>query len=82
MNKIYRSQTNKLLTGTLGGIAEYFHINAQIIRILFVILSIWPGHLIFGLLAYVVCLVFISNKDDDHNNGRRNLTDVDEYDNK
>ena len=87
MIKIYRSQTDRELTGLLGGIAEYFHINSQILRIIFVVLSIFPGHLIAGLLIYVICLVVVPanpNVYSGHKNTdkqtRRNLTDVDEFD--
>ncbi|CAI2643301.1 hypothetical protein AKUA1404_04150 [Apilactobacillus kunkeei] len=87
MTKIYRSQTDRVLTGLLGGIAEYFHINSQILRIIFVVLSIFPGHLIAGLLIYVICLVVVPanpnvygvHKNTDKQT-RRNLTDVDEFD--
>lgn len=89
MTKIYRSQSDRLLTGLLGGIAEHFHINSQILRIIFVVLSIFPGHLIAGLLVYLICLVIIPVKPNIYGGGqstnrknRRNLTDVDEFDDK
>lgn len=89
MTKIYRSQTDRVLTGVLGGIAEYLHINSQLLRIAFVVLSIFPGHLIAGLLVYVICLVIIPVNPNQMNGSktketknRRNLTDVDEYNEK
>lgn len=89
MTKIYRSQSDRLLTGLLGGIAEYFHINSQLLRIIFVVLSIIPGHLIGGLLLYVICLVIVPANPNVYGGGhttykqtRRNLTDVDEFNEK
>ncbi len=86
MTKIYRSQNDRILTGLLGGIAEYLHINSQLLRIAFVILSIFPGHLIAGLLVYVICLVIIpvnpnvyGGRQDASKQTRRNLNDVDEF---
>ncbi|WP_220730174.1 PspC domain-containing protein [Apilactobacillus zhangqiuensis] len=89
MTKIYRSQTDRVLTGLLGGVAEYFHINSQLLRIIFVVLSIYPGHLIAGLLIYLICLVIVpvnpnvyGGRHTDKKRTRRNLTDVDEFNEK
>ncbi|KPN79988.1 Phage shock protein C, PspC [Apilactobacillus kunkeei] len=89
MTKIYRSQSDRVLTGLLGGVAEYFHINSQLLRIIFVVLSIYPGHLIAGLLIYLICLVIVpvnpkiyGGRHADKKRTRRNLTDVDEFNEK
>ena len=56
--KLYRSRNNRLLAGVCGGIAEYFSIDPWLIRILAIII---PG---FGLLAYLLCVIFIAEDPD------------------
>lgn len=57
MNKrLMKSQKNRVLTGTLGGLAEYFGIDATISRVIFIVaLFIFDGapillYLLFALL--------------------------------
>lgn len=49
---IYRSRSNKVLTGVLGGIAQYFDWNANILRICWVVLTFtpFPGVILYLLL--------------------------------
>ncbi|MBE6819623.1 MAG: PspC domain-containing protein [Ruminococcaceae bacterium] len=39
--KLYRSRTDKKLFGVLGGLANYFNIDPTILRIIYVLLSIF-----------------------------------------
>ncbi len=52
--RLYRSRTDNRIGGVCGGIAEYFAVDSTAIRLLWVILSIFPGAIICGLLTYVV----------------------------
>lgn len=36
LKKLYRSRSNRILAGVLGGIGEYFNIDPTLIRLLFV----------------------------------------------
>jgi phage shock protein PspC (stress-responsive transcriptional regulator) len=49
--RLYRSRTDKILGGVCGGIAEYFHVDPVLIRVLWVILIFIMGT---GILAYLV----------------------------
>ncbi len=55
--KLTKSSTDVVLTGTLGGIAEYFGIDATIIRIIYAVL-IFVGYgspvLLYILLAMII----------------------------
>lgn len=51
MKKLYRSKINKKLCGVCGGFAEYFEIDATILRILLIIFVLCGGA---GILAYIV----------------------------
>jgi phage shock protein PspC (stress-responsive transcriptional regulator) len=52
--RLTRSRTDVKIAGVCGGIAEYFGVDATIVRVLWVILSIVPGGIIGGVLAYLV----------------------------
>lgn len=51
---------NRVFAGVLGGIAEYLDWNANILRVLFVILTIATHG--FGVLLYLVLLTIIPSK--------------------
>ncbi len=52
MKKLYRSSTNKKIAGVCGGLAEYFNIDATIIRVIFILLLL-PGGFP-GLIPYLI----------------------------
>ena len=56
MKRLYRSDDNRMLCGVCGGIAEYFGIDASLVRIGFVIFSVAGGS---GALAYLVAAVIM-----------------------
>jgi phage shock protein C len=60
MKKLYRSRTDKKIAGVCGGLAEYFNIDATIIRIIFVVLLL-PGGFP-GLVPYVILWLFVPVK--------------------
>lgn len=60
MKKFYRSNDDKKLGGVCGGIAEYFGIDATIVRIIFVVLSL-PGGAP-GILPYLILWLVIPQK--------------------
>ncbi|TJX13865.1 PspC domain-containing protein [Tissierella creatinini] len=62
MKKLTRSKNDKIIFGVCGGLAEYFNIDAIIIRIIWFILSI-PS---FGTLTivYLLCGIIIPEGDE------------------
>lgn len=58
--KLYRSTANRMLGGVCGGIAEYFDIDPTIIRLVYLLLSIFTA-CFPGLLLYLLCLIVIPN---------------------
>lgn len=48
---LHRSSTNRVLAGVAGGLGEYFDIDPTIIRIVFIILTVFGGS---GILIYLV----------------------------
>jgi phage shock protein C len=55
--KLYRSRTNRKIAGVCGGLAEYFNIDATIIRVIAFLLLL-PGGLP-GFIPYVVLWVIV-----------------------
>lgn len=49
--KLYRSETNKIIAGVCGGLAEHFNIDSTVIRLIFVLVTAFGGS---GLLIYVI----------------------------
>jgi phage shock protein C len=58
--KLYRSNTNKIIGGVCGGLAEYTGLDANIIRLIAVLLLL-PGGLP-GLLPYVLLWILVPVK--------------------
>ncbi len=50
--RLYKSQTNKMLGGVLGGIGEFFDVDPTLVRIGYVCLSVFsacfPGLLLYN----------------------------------
>lgn len=54
--KLYRSRTDRYIAGVCGGIAEYFNIDSNLVRILFV-LSVFLGGA--GLILYLAAVLIV-----------------------
>jgi phage shock protein C len=57
--KLYRSRTDRKLAGVCGGLAEYFNIDATLVRVLFVVLAVLGGS---GLLLYLALWIVVPNQ--------------------
>lgn len=57
--KLYRSNTDKMIGGVSGGIAEYFEIDPTIVRILFVLAVFFGGG---GIRAYIILWIIVPEK--------------------
>ncbi len=62
MKRLFRSTKEKVLGGVCGGIAEYLNMDPTIIRLIWIVLSIWPLHAIGGIIAYLIAWVVIPEK--------------------
>ncbi|MBR5443507.1 MAG: PspC domain-containing protein [Paludibacteraceae bacterium] len=59
MKKLYRS-SNRIVAGVCGGIAEYFDVDPTVIRVVYLILSLFSAGFP-GLLLYIILMVLIPN---------------------
>lgn len=71
--KIYKSEKNKVLTGTCGGIGEYFNIDPTIVRLIFVVALVFGGS---SIIIYIIAALVIPNSPVDRFD---NMHNYDEY---
>jgi phage shock protein PspC (stress-responsive transcriptional regulator) len=57
MNRYYRSNTDKIIAGVCGGLAQTLHISPLLLRIVFVVAALFNG---VGLVAYVMLWLFMA----------------------
>ncbi|MDF2941718.1 MAG: putative rane protein [Herbinix sp.] len=53
--RLYRSSTNKMISGVCGGVAEYINIDPTVVRLLWVVFA-FSG---FGILAYILAAIIM-----------------------
>lgn len=56
MQRITRSQSDRLLTGVCGGVADYFSIDPTMVRLIWIFFTLFGGS---GLLAYIIATLLI-----------------------
>jgi len=56
MNRLYKSNKDKVFEGVCGGLGEYFNIDPVIIRLLWLVLVVFGGT---GILAYLIAMFII-----------------------
>jgi phage shock protein C len=52
--RLVRSVTDRKIGGVCGGLAEYLGIDATLVRLVTVVLAVYPGAVIGGLIAYLI----------------------------
>ncbi|MBP2078931.1 PspC domain-containing protein [Oceanobacillus polygoni] len=57
MKKLYRSTSNRMVGGVLGGIGAYFNVDATILRLAFILLLI-PSFMTFAV-AYLIAMIIV-----------------------
>jgi phage shock protein C len=53
---LHRSATDAVLAGVCGGIAEYLSLDPSLVRLAFVVATLWGG---IGVLAYIVLAIVL-----------------------
>lgn len=53
--KLYRSSANRMISGVCGGIAEYLNVDPTVIRLLWVMFSIFG----VGILVYIAAAIIM-----------------------
>lgn len=63
MKHLYRSETNKVWMGIIGGLGEYYEMDPVLLRLGFVLLLLITG-VIPCLLAYIAAIFIVPRKPD------------------
>ncbi|MEW6515566.1 MAG: PspC domain-containing protein [candidate division FCPU426 bacterium] len=56
--RLYRSRSNRIVSGVLGGLGDYFNVDPTLLRLAWVVVTLFSGF-VPGLLAYLVAIVII-----------------------
>jgi len=57
--RLVRRPAEGKLGGVCAGLAEYFDADVALVRAAWVVLSIWPGAIVLGVIAYVAAWVLM-----------------------
>ncbi len=63
MKKLYRSKTERMVSGVCGGIAVYLNVDPTIVRLVWALVSIFSAA-VPGVLLYVVCSLIVPEEPD------------------
>jgi phage shock protein PspC (stress-responsive transcriptional regulator) len=55
--RLARSATDRKIAGVCGGLAEYFDVDPTPVRLLWVILTVLPGAILLGVMAYLAAWI-------------------------
>ena len=58
-SRLVRSLADRKIAGVCGGIAAFLGVDSTLVRVAVVILSIYPGAIVCGILAYVIAWIVI-----------------------
>jgi len=58
--RLYRSESDKMIGGVCGGIAEYFALDPTLIRLGYILLSVFT--VFSGVLAYFILWVVVPKR--------------------
>jgi phage shock protein C len=65
MKKLYRSETDRVLAGVLGGLGEYLEIDATVLRLLYIFIAVVTGFAP-AIIGYVVAFMVIPRHPSHH----------------
>ena len=61
--QLRRSATDVRIAGVCAGIAEYFTIDSTVVRLLWAVLTLFPGAIVLGVLAYLLAWIVMPRAD-------------------
>jgi phage shock protein C len=61
--RLMRRPGEAKIAGVCAGLAEYFDADVALVRAAWVVLSIWPGAIVLGIIAYIAAWVLMPRAD-------------------
>ena len=59
--KLYKSSSDKMLAGVLGGFAEYIGVDSTLVRLVYVLIAMFSEGFP-GILFYIICALVIPDE--------------------
>ena len=59
--KLYKSNSDKMLAGVLGGFAEYIRVDSTLVRLVYVLIAMFSAGFP-GILFYIICALVIPDE--------------------
>lgn len=59
--RLYKSEENKIVSGVIGGIGEYFDIDPTILRLIWLVVTVFTGFAP-GVIIYLVAIIVVPQK--------------------
>lgn len=63
--RLYRVKRGAIFSGVCQGLAEYFEVDVTLIRLLWVIFSIFTTAGFGGVIAYLICVLIVPEAPND-----------------
>lgn len=63
MKKLYKSKTNRIVAGVLGGIGEYFDIDPTLLRLAYVLVAVITA-VVPAIVAYIIAVFIVPEHPD------------------
>lgn len=57
--RLTRSLHDRKIAGVCGGFAEYFHVDPTVVRLLWAVLTVVPGCIVLGVIAYIIAWIIM-----------------------
>ncbi len=61
MKRLYKSNTNKVVSGVLGGVGEYYDIDPTLLRLAFLVLSIMTAF-VPAIIGYIIASIIVPKR--------------------
>lgn len=58
MKKLYRSSENKVISGVIGGLGDYFQVDPVLLRLIFVVVVVFTG-VVPGIVVYLLATLVV-----------------------
>ena len=59
--KLYKSSSDKMLAGVLGGFVEYIGVDSTLVRLVYVLIAMFSAGFP-GILFYIICALVIPDE--------------------
>ncbi len=61
MKRLYKSKENRVVSGVIGGIGEYFEVDPTLLRVFWILIVVLTGF-VPGIIAYIIMALVMPHK--------------------